>query len=370
MSQLLLTMNHSRPETEILKQTITDLEKANRVLAKKLDRSEQERRRLEDEREGEKQRFNQALRHLEDSRQLLQKRNSELEETLAQLSAMQAQLVQSEKMSALGMLVAGVAHEIRNPINFVHANIKYASDYVHSLADLIRLYQQVYPEPEPVIAEKAEEIDVDFILEDAARLLESMRVGSDRIREIVTGLRTFSRLDESDYTEADLHEGIESTLMILQHLLKASDRYPEIKLVKNYGKLPLVHCFPGQMNQVFMNILANAIDALRDPPKDPITGLSSPVADPEIQITTLVTPDDWVEIRIANNGIPIDPVVAEKIFQPFFTTKPTGKGTGLGLSISHQIITGNHRGKLMCVSSNVTEFVIMIPRRQKKAVIV
>ena len=288
------------------------------------------------------------------TKELIEK-NQCLENTLKELRATQAQLIQSEKMSSLGQMIAGIAHEINNPINFIHGNINYSCQYVEDLLDLISVYQQEYPDPTDAVITKAEEIDIDFLITDFLNILDSMKVGSSRIRNIVLGLRNFSRLDESETKHVDIHEGIDNTLIILQHKLKANNYDREIKIIKKYGNLPEVNCYPGQLNQVFMNILSNAIDAF-DKKKT-----STPT--PEICITSELTDSKRVKIRIADNGIGISKEVQPHIFDPFFTTKPVGSGTGLGLSISYQIIVDKHKGQLTYNSTpeKGTEFVIEIP---------
>jgi two-component system, NtrC family, sensor kinase len=270
--------------------------------------------------------------------------------------------VQSEKMSSLGQLVAGVAHEINNPVNFIHGNLLPAKEYVRDLLTLVDLYAQHYPEPVAEIDQAIADMDLDFLREDLVKLLTSMRVGTDRIRDIVLSLRNFSRLDESAFKQADLHEGIESTLMILEGRLKSKPGAESITVQKNYGNIPLVDCYAGQLNQVFMNILANAIDALeeRDKTRSPAEKQQVPSS---ILITTEVYKQNWVQIRIRDNGIGMPESVRERIFDPFFTTKPVGKGTGMGMSIGYQIITEKHQGSITCTSADQqgTEFLIQIP---------
>jgi signal transduction histidine kinase len=287
---------------------------------------------------------------------------AELQQTLLELKETQAQLIQSEKMSSLGQLVAGVAHEINNPVNFIHGNLTYTNQYITDILDVLSLYQKYYPSPPDEIAHKVEEIEIDFIREDLPKILSSMNMGTERIRQIVLSLRNFSRLDESDMKQVDIHEGIESTLLILQNRLKAKPEHPAIQVIKNYGKLPLVQCYPGSLNQVFMNILTNAIDALEN------RNLPSDKSKTTITIRTEVINTDSILIGIADNGSGIAPEVVSQIFNPFFTTKPVGKGTGLGLSISYQIVVERHRGSLSCVSEigQGTEFVIEIPITPKK----
>ncbi|MBW4512007.1 MAG: AAA family ATPase [Scytonematopsis contorta HA4267-MV1] len=284
-------------------------------------------------------------------------KRQKLEKTLEELKNTQSQLIQTEKMSSLGQMVAGIAHEINNPINFIHGNINYAIKYIQDILDLIDIFHEEYPEPSPKLVDKATDIDLDFLLEDLPKLLESMKVGTTRIRNIVLGLRNFSRLDESEMKPVDIHEGIDNTLMILQHRIKAKSERPEIEIIKEYGDLPEISCYAGQLNQVFMNILSNAIDAVEESLID---------NQGKISICTEKTHSNTVKIKIADNGAGISADVVRKIFDPFFTTKPVGSGTGLGLSISYQIIVDKHKGKLLCNSTpgEGTEFVIEIPMRQ------
>ncbi|WP_315786380.1 ATP-binding sensor histidine kinase [Fischerella sp. JS2] len=293
--------------------------------------------------------------------QELNENNQRLKEAIVDLQNAQTQLIQSEKMSSLGQMVAGIAHEINNPINFIHGNITHAQEYVQDLLELIAIYQHEFPNPSAQVIEKSEEIDLDFLVQDLPKVLDSMKVGTSRIRNIVLGLRNFSRLDEADMKPVDIHEGINNTLMILQHKLKANNDRPEIQVIKEYGELPEVTCYAGQLNQVFMNILSNAIDALDEGNKE---HHQFPI--PLIRICTEVINDKFVRIKIADNGHGINAEVQQKIFDPFFTTKPVGNGTGLGLSISYQIVVDKHKGKLICNSKlgEGTEFVIEIPMQQ------
>ncbi|MBD3885681.1 transporter substrate-binding protein [Phormidium tenue FACHB-886] len=290
----------------------------------------------------------------------------QLQQALHDLQTTQAQLVQTEKMSSLGQLVAGLAHEINNPVNFIYGNLNPTCDYTQDLLRLVQLYQQHYPDPVPEIQAEIEAIDLEFLVKDFPRLLSSMKVGADRIRQIILSLRNFSRLDEAEMKLVDIHEGIDSTLLILQHRLKEEVKYPGIEIIKEYGDLPLVECYPGQINQVFMNILSNAIDALEE--------YSSELAQKEqckhpatIRICTKTTDSDWITIHISDNGPGISADIQQQLFDPFFTTKPVGKGTGLGLAISHQIVVDKHNGRLCCLSKlgQGTEFVIKIPAEQK-----
>ncbi len=310
----------------------------------------------------------------------LKEKNYELKQALKQLGRTQSQLIQSEKMSGLGQLVAGIAHEINNPISFIYGNVAYASEYAENLLKLCCVYQEHYPEPVSVIADLAEEIEIEFMKEDFPHLLNSIKIGAERIRQIVLSLRNFSRLEESDIKRVDIHEGIDSALLILEHRIKENGRIRNIEIVKEYGELPPVQCYVGQLNQVFMNILSNAIDALgtvRNRKPEPGTseteredssGLSvSCNASHWILIRTEVLENNRIAIAISDNGPGMEESVKSRIFDPFFTTKPVGKGTGLGLSISYQIVVERHGGTLRCVSTpgRGTEFAIEIPIRQR-----
>jgi predicted ATPase/signal transduction histidine kinase len=285
----------------------------------------------------------------------LNKKNARLYQALDQLQRTQAQMIQSEKMSSLGQIVGGVAHEINNPINFIYGNLEHANQSVKQLLELIGLYQQEYPETVAEIQAKIEEIELDFLAEDLPKMLTSMKVGANRIRDIILSLRNFSRLDEASLKPVDIHEGIESTLLILQHRLKSGG----IELIKEYSQLPKVTCYAGEVNQVFLNILNNGIDALENGNE---TG-SSQKKLPTIRIRTEAIDSDLVRIRIADNGCGIGEDVLSKVFEPFFTTKPVGYGTGLGLFVSYQIMVEKHGGNLTCFSTpgEGTEFIIDIP---------
>ncbi len=270
-------------------------------------------------------------------------------------------------MSSLGHLVAGVAHEINNPVNFIHGNIHYADQYTQDLLKLLELYQLHYPNPALEVQQRTDEIDLEFLQEDLPKLLSSMKLGVDRIREIVLSLRSFSRLDEAEVKDVEIHDGIDSTLLILQNRLKGKGSHAEIQIVKEYGQLPLVECYAGQLNQVFMNILVNAIDALEEGiAKEAGPTPDAPLPTPQIHIRTETLDDRSVVIRIADNGPGMPEAVQKRLFDPFFTTKPVGKGTGMGMSISHQVITEKHKGVLRCISApgKGTEFVIEIPIKQ------
>ncbi|MDZ7961320.1 MAG: ATP-binding protein [Aulosira sp. DedQUE10] len=345
---------------------LKELEKTVRILKKKLERSETDRQQLENNTEVRESVLKNMIRDLEESQTALRRRGDELENALKNLEALQMKLVESEKMSALGVLVAGIAHEINNPVSFIYGNLKYAYNYFQDLLSLIALYEQYYPEPDVAIKREIQVIELNFIKQDSEKLFRSMTVGAERIREIVKSLRTFSRLDEAEFKSVDIHEGIESTLVILNSLLQPSaENFYGIKVIKNYNNLPLVKCYAGQMNQVFINIIINAIDALKYSLfKSEISDINKPInKQPQIKINTKNIDNSWVEIRIADNGVGMDNKVRAKVFDPFFTTKAVGKGTGLGLSISYKIINELHGGKLECYSEPGAgaEFVIQIP---------
>ncbi|MGE5656277.1 MAG: ATP-binding protein [Actinomycetota bacterium] len=289
----------------------------------------------------------------------------ELENAIAELKRTQAKLLHSEKMSSLGQLVASVAHEINNPVSFIYGNLSHAEVYVQDLIHLLNLYQEHYPEPVEAIQIKIQEMDLEFLIEDLPKVLASMQIGSDRIRQIVMSLRNYSRTDDTEMKPVDLHESIESTLLILQNRLKAQPDHPRIEVIKNYSELPLVECFVGQLNQVFMNILSNAIDALEEGRRSEQTNNGS---GPTIFIYTQMIQSDSIVVRIADNGPGIKTEVKQRIFEQFFTTKQMGKGTGLGLSISYQIIVENHKGTLRCESQlgQGTEFWIELPVKQRQ----
>lgn len=289
-------------------------------------------------------------KRVQDRTQDLHSKNESLQNALEELKLMQAQLVQSEKMSSLGQLVAGIAHEINNPVSFIYGNLQHAQDYTQDLLKLIKTYQTHYPAPHSAVQKTIEDVELDFLAEDLPSLLNSMEMGAVRIEKIVLSLRTFSRMDESDMKRVSIHEGIDSTLLILDHKLNGKLGTPPIEVIKHYGNLPLIECYAGQLNQVFMNILANAADALEKADQGQIT------------VTTEVS-NGYALIAIADNGPGIPEDIRGNIFNPFFTTKPVGQGTGMGLSISYQIVCDRHGGSLTCESAvgQGTRFVVKIP---------
>jgi two-component system, NtrC family, sensor kinase len=306
---------------------------------------------------------------LEAQNNLLKNFSTHLETKIAErtteLQQAHAQLIQQERLSSLGQLVAGVAHEINNPVNFIYGNCTPAKQYTQDLLELVKLYQEEYPQSPSRVQKKINDIDLEFLAEDFPKVIASMQMGADRIRKIVASLRNFSRLDEADFKEVDLHEGIDNTLMILHHRLKTTIEQAEIQVIKTYGQIPKVSCFPGQLNQVFMNVIGNAIDALHEQneARSPEELSNNPS---KIWVETKSVGFDRVAIQISDNGAGIPEAVRHKLFDPFFTTKPVGKGTGLGLSISYQIVVKKHKGKIECDSApgKGTRFMIEIPIEQ------
>lgn len=347
---------------ELLRQRIRDLEKENRILHKQLQRSHADRVQVENNHIRDGYLLHNIIRDLESSKSVLEQRGVALELALNDIQTMQSKLIESEKMSALGILMSEVAHEINNPVGFIHGNIEYLERYIKKIIELVHLYEDQYNPPLLIIQNKIEAIELDFLLRDIPKVLQSMWIGAERILEIVKSLRNFSRLDEAEYNTVDLHEGLDSTLMILHSKLKGDPTRPEIEVIKNYGMLPPVECYPGKLNQVFMNILGNAIDAIIEQ-YDLIPDRPS-----KISIETKSQGEN-VHIMISDSGGGIPEAVQSKLFDPFFTTKPIGKGTGLGLSISYQIIVENHNGKLSCHSTidHGTTFTIVIPTSQADA---
>ncbi|MEH2191627.1 MAG: ATP-binding protein [Nostoc sp.] len=344
-------------ETEDYQKEIKELKKANRIIQKQLERSEADRVKLEETNEKKEYLLRKVIAELKEYQSNLEERSHELEMMLLNLQIMQ------NKMSSLGSLVADVAHEINNPVGFIAGNLTPAQEYIQNLLHLIDLYQEIYPQTSQEIQETIEVMDLEYIREDLPKLISSMKEGTDRISNISKSLRNFSRSDTEEKVLFNLHEGINNTLLILKHRLKDNKIRPAIEVVKNYGELPHLLCFPGQLNQVFMNLLANAIDAL----EESNYGFSfddikkSPN---QITIHTTRTKDtNHALIRIQDNGVGISADVQKKMFEHLFTTKPVGKGTGLGLSIAYQIIVQKHRGTLevKSVLGEGSEFIISIP---------
>ncbi len=341
------------------------------------------------------------------AQETLAKTNERLKQTLDDLQKTQVQLVQTEKMSSLGKLVAGVAHEINHPIDSIDRNIDRTINYIRDLLELVRLYQEENPQPSVSIQEKTSEIDLDFLQEDLSKAVHSMRAGTERIVEIVKSLGNFSQVDEAKIKKVDIHESIDNTLMILQHRLQPQTvregdgrcSYPGIEIVKEYGEIPLVYCYPSQLNQVFTNILNNAIDALQESlmmqglslvnntdnntknntgnntqfiknnieRSQTVTCKLKEKTNPQIKICTELVNKNWLAIQIVDNGFGMTDEVRQRIFDPFFTTKPVGKGAGIGLYISYKIVTEKHGGKLRCFSKpgQGSEFVVEIPIQPK-----
>ena len=288
-------------------------------------------------------------------KQLTDNLEQQVTERTRALQQAQVQVVQQEKLSALGQLVAGVAHEINNPLSFMVSNIAPAKEYLADITEVLRLYQKHYPEPAPDIAIKIDEIDLEFVIEDFSHLLDSMQVGTERIKDISLSLRNFARSDVDTATPIDLHETLDSTLLLLKHRLKNRGDRPTIEVIQNYGELPPIKCYPGPMNQVFMNLLANAIDAVEEAWEKDQRCLTITISTEVLRESTIV--------RIADNGLGMTDEIQKHLFEPLFTTKAVGKGTGLGLSIARQIVTDKHGGQLFCKSlaGKGTEFAIELP---------
>src|SRR5919199_2020077 len=315
----------------------------------------------------------QSKARLKQQAQQLEKEKQHATSLLEKLQHTQAQLIHTEKMTTLGQVIAGIAHEINNPVGFIYGNLDYATCYINDLMRLVELYVHHYPQPVPLVEAELEAIDLNFLMADMPKLLSSMKVGATRLRQIVLSLQNFLRAEQTEMRPVDLHEGLDSTLMILRHRLRASEQYPEITVIKEYGSLPSVECFAGQINQVFMHLLTNSIDVLH-------SSIDQRKTDHQITITTEVqdiireqegetTPEKipHAVIRISDNGPGMSKDICCRLFEPFFTTKAPGKGTGLGLSISYQIVVDHHGGQLTYVSEpgKGAEFVIAIPLRQQ-----
>ncbi len=304
----------------------------------------------------------------------LKEKNLLLQKTLDELKVAQVQQIQNEKMAALGQMVAGIAHEVNNPISLIYGNIEYVSQYVQQLINVVEVYHKEYPNPTQKIQQTFRDIDLNFLMNDVRKLMGAMYRGADRIRQIVLALQNFSRLDEADMKPVNIHEGIDSTIVILQHRLKETALRPGINVTREYSSLPLVSCYPSDLNQVFMHIISNAIDALDRGVGSREWGIEkelhpthhSPLPTPQISIHTQLTSNNTVRVSIADNGPGMDESVRSRLFDPFFTTKPVGKGSGLGLSISHQIVVKKHQGKIKCHSSvgQGAKFIIEIPIEQ------
>ncbi|MDB9375076.1 ATP-binding protein [Nodularia sphaerocarpa] len=315
----------------------------------------------------------QNISHRQQAEKTLRLTNQRLSQVVDKLRQTQVQLILREKMSSLGQMVAGIAHEINNPINFIHANIDYLKTSFQDIVELLSLYQKHYPQPHPEIQAQADAIDLSFLIQDLPNIFASMETGSKRIEKIILSLRNFARLDESEKKLVNIHEGIDNTLLILQHRLNATREYSEIKIIKEYGNLPEIECYPAQLNQTFMNILTNAIDAVENlriantnninSNQQKIDSLPLPTATPKIRIRTEIYPQNYLVVRIADNGTGIPESSQKRMFDLFYTTKPIGKGTGLGLSISYQIVVKKHGGHLKYKTQlgKGTEFSIEIP---------
>ncbi|MFP4006537.1 MAG: sensor histidine kinase [Spirulinaceae cyanobacterium] len=332
---------------------IKNLEKENQFLKRKLKRSEQQLVFLEETNEKKETLLRTVIQDLQQSQQSLEER----QQTIEHLKNTQAKLVQTEKMSSLGQLVAGIAHEINNPINFIHGNLKYIDS---CLNDLLKIVQLCYENPGDLSADLvqiAEDLDLDFIIDDLPKVIKSMTLGTSRISEIVRSLRNFSRLDESEFKTVDIHEGIDNSLLILSYRLKGKNT-PNIEVIKEYGELPKVACCPGQINQVCMNLLTNAIDACEEAYQKGLKRHSY-----QILVQTHYHGPNAIQIKVQDNGIGISQEVVSKLFDPFYTTKPTGQGTGLGLAISYQIVAEKHNGTLDCQSQvgEGTTFIVNLP---------
>ena len=364
-----------------------DLEKENRILQKKLTRAQINLAQIQQSRQNTETLLTASIKELQESRQVLENREKALEVALLHVQSIQGQLLMAEKMSSLGVLVAGVAHEINNPVGFISGNLEHAENYTSALLHLLKLYEdQAQAENQVNTADRRAEIeawcdniDLNFIRTDFPCLIKSMKMGSERIKEIVLSLRTFSRHDEAECKFVNIHDGLDSTLVILAHRLKTQPDRPAITVQREYGPIPDIECYAGQLNQVFMNILGNAIDAIEEAWED--TAWKQPELKPlrtitiKTQLMEQASPplecspqslQQWLRISITDSGRGMSEGVRSHIFDPFFTTKPIGQGTGMGLSISYQIITDKHHGRLECFGAEgcSTEFILTIPVTQ------
>ncbi len=318
----------------------------------------------------------QNISRRQQTEKALRNNNHGLSQIANKLRQTQVQLILREKMASLAQMVAGIAHEINNPINFIHANIDYLKTGLQEIVNLLSLYQKHYPQPHQEIQEQADAIDIDFLIQDLPKVFASMEGGSQRIENIILSLRNFARLDESEKKLVDIHEGIENALLFLQHRLNPTAIHPQIKIIKDYSNLPRIECYPAQLNQTFMNLLSNAIDAIEDlwventkkmnSNPDQIDCLNLQPAAPKIRIRTGISPENYAFVRIADNGIGITEAVQKRMFDLFFTTKAVGKGTGLGLSIIYQIVVKKHGGHLKYKTrlGKGTEFIVEIPLKK------
>lgn len=364
-----------------------DLEEENRILQKKLTRAQINLAQIQQSRQNTETLLAASIKELQESRQVLENREKALEAALLHVQSIQGKLLMAEKMSSLGVLVAGVAHEINNPVSFISGNLEHAENYTAALLHLLKLYEdQAQAENQVNTADRRAEIeawcdniDLNFIRTDFPCLIKSMKMGSERIKEIVLSLRTFSRHDEAECKFVNIHDGLDSTLVILAHRLKTQPDRPAITVQREYGPIPDIECHAGQLNQVFMNILGNAIDAIEEAWED--TAWKQPELEPlrtitiKTQLMEQASPplecspqslQQWLRISIKDSGRGMSEGVRSHIFDPFFTTKPIGQGTGMGLSISYQIITDKHHGRLECFGAEgcSTEFILTIPVTQ------
>lgn len=359
--------------SEALQNAHDELEQRVRERTAELTRANELLKQEIEEHERTEAALRQSKARLKKQAQQLEAEKQHATSLLQKLQRTQAQLIHTEKMSSLGQLIAGIAHEINNPVGFIYGNLDYATCYIKDLMRLMEMYSLYYPEPVAEIEAEKDAIDFNFLMGDIPKLLASMKVGATRLRQIVLSLQNFLRAEQTEMKPVDLHEGLDSTLLILRHRLKATDDHAEITVLKEYGSLPPVECFAGQINQVFMHLLTNAIDVLdnytEDSAKPRQITISTGVEEikREYAGTAIGEQVPYAFIRIADNGPGIDEDICQRLFDPFFTTKPVGKGTGLGLSISYQIVVETHGGQLTCVSEpgKGAEFTIALPVQQQ-----